>query len=69
MEQPQSNSKLDWCEEELRTLLQKLIDGNYHITAEFIFDHVAKSGVDMKLNPELEKLTLEDFLKTDTKLK
>lgn len=62
METPNENSKLTWCEDELRALLKKLIDGNYHITAEHIFDHVAHSGVDMKLNPELEKLTLEEFI-------
>ena len=62
MEKPTSNSKLDWCEDELRALLLKLIEGNYQITAEHIFDHVARSGVDMKLNPELEDLTMEEFL-------
>jgi hypothetical protein len=66
MDAPTSNSKLDYCEDELRALLQKLIDGNYHITAEHIFDHIAHSGVDLKLNPELEALTLEDFLNTDS---
>jgi hypothetical protein len=63
METPTANSKLTWCENELRALLVRLIEGNYHITAENIFDHIAHSGVDMKLNPELEKLTLEEFLK------
>ena len=62
METPQTNSKLDYCEGELRALLKKLIEGNYHITAEFIFDHIAHSGVDLKLNPELEKLTMESFI-------
>lgn len=63
MEKPDTNSKLDWCEAELRALLLRLIEGNYHITAEHIFDHIAHSGVDLKLNPELEKLTMEEFLK------
>ena len=62
MEKPTTNSKLEWCEDELRTLLQKLMEGNYQITAEHIFDHIAHSGVDLKLNKELETLTLQEFL-------
>ncbi len=62
MDTPSENSKLAWCESELRALLTRLLEGNYGITAEFIFDHVARSGVDMKLNPELEKLSMVEFL-------
>ena len=55
--------KLEWCEDELRALLEKLIEGNYHTTAEFIYDHVANSGVEMKINPELEgRESMQDFL-------
>lgn len=58
------NSKLEYCREELKVLLRKLIDGNYHITAEFIYDHIANSGVEMKIHPELQNKTkMEDFLK------
>ncbi len=63
MEKVIANSKLVWCEEELRALLVRLIEGNYHITAEYLFDHVAHSGVDIKLNPDLEKITMETFIK------
>ena len=67
METPSENSKLKWCEAELRILLQRLLDGNYQITAEYIFDHVAHSGVDLKINPELGKLAMEEFLAKESK--
>ncbi len=60
------NSKLDWCKDELKVLLKKLIEGNYHKTAEVVFDHVAHTGVESDLNPELKKEpTLEEFLSTE----
>jgi len=63
MEEKYENSKLDWCKSELKTLLKKLIDGNYHKTAEVVFDHVAHTGVESDLNPELKKKpTFEEFL-------
>ena len=59
------NTKLDWCKDELKILLKKLIDGNYHKTAEVVFDHVAHTGVESDLNPELKKEPiLEEFLST-----
>ncbi len=55
--------KLDWCKNELKLLLEKLIEGNYHQTAEVVFDHIAHTGVETDLNKELkEKPGLEDFL-------
>lgn len=60
------SKKLDWCKTELRTLLQRLIDGNYHQTAEVVFDHIAHTGVETDLKPELkEKPTLDEFLKNE----
>ena len=60
------NSKLDWCKNELRTLLKRLNEGNYQKTAEVVFDHVAHTGVESDLNPELKKSpTLEEFLSAE----
>ncbi len=57
------SKKLDWCKDELQSLLRKLIDGNYHQTAEVVFDHIAHTGVETDLNPELKsRPTLEEFL-------
>lgn len=57
------NPKLDFCKDELRVLLKKLISGNYHTTAEFVFNHIAHTGVDTDLNPALKKEpTMEEFL-------
>ncbi|MES3005391.1 MAG: hypothetical protein V4664_00390 [Patescibacteria group bacterium] len=57
------NSKLEYCKDELKALLNKLVEGNYHITAEFLYDHIANSGVDMKIHPELEnQKTMYQFL-------
>ena len=57
------NSKFVHCEEELRVLLKKLIDGNYNITAKIIFDHVANTGVEVGVNPSLkDKMTMEEFI-------
>lgn len=60
------NSKLDWCKDELKVLLKKLNDGNYQKTAEVVFDHVAHTGVESDLNPELKKSpTLQEFLSAE----
>lgn len=58
------NKKLDWSKKELKSLLDRLIKGNYHQTAQVVFDHVAHTGVETDLNLELKKKpTLEEFLK------
>ena len=63
METKLKNPKLEFCKDELKVLLNKLISGNYHTTAEFIFNSIAHTGVDTDLNPELkEKPTMEEFL-------
>ena len=60
------SNKLDYCKEELKVLLSKLIQGNYHQTADVVFDHIAHTGVETDLNPELKnKPTLDDFLKSE----
>ena len=57
------NFKLDYCKKELKALLKKLIEGNYHLTAEAIYNHIANSGVEMDLNPKLkDSKTMEQFL-------
>ena len=59
------NTKLDSEFVELKVLLKKLNDGNYQKTAEVVFDHVAHTGVESDLNPELKKEPiLEEFLST-----
>ena len=58
------NKKLEWCKNELRDLLNTLIKGNYHQTAEVVFDHVAHTGVETDINPDLKKNpTLDEFLR------
>ncbi len=58
------SKKLNWSKDELKSLVQRLIEGNYHQTAETVFDHVAHTGVETDLNPELKsKPSLEEFLK------
>jgi hypothetical protein len=65
METVFESKKLDWCKKELKTLLEKLIEGNYHQTAEVVFDHIAHTGVETDLNKELKKKpTFEEFLKS-----
>jgi hypothetical protein len=60
------SSKLDWCKNELKTLLEKLVDGDYHKTAEVVFDHIAHTGVETDLNSELKKSpTLDEFLSSE----
>lgn len=60
------NQKLNWCKDELKALLLRLLEDNYHQTAEFIFDHVAHTGVDTDINPERKKRpTMEEFLNSD----
>lgn len=57
------NFKLDLCRKELKALLVKLIEGNYHLTAEAIYNHIANSGVEMDLNPKLKNSkTMKEFL-------
>ena len=66
MQRKFENSKLDWCKEELKALLTKLNEGNYQKTAEVVFDHIAHTGVESDLNPELKKTpTLEEFLSSE----
>ena len=66
MEKKFENSKLDWCKDELKTLLKRMNEGNYQKTAEVVFDHVAHTGVESDLNPELKKSpTLEEFLSAE----
>ena len=60
------NKKLDYCKEELKALLLKLNEGYYQKTAEVVFDHVAHTGVESDLNPELKKSPiLEEFLSVE----
>jgi hypothetical protein len=60
------NPKLDWCKDDLKKLLQRLIENNYYTTAEFLFNHVAHTGVDTDLNTELKaKPTMEEFLASE----
>ncbi len=60
------SKKLDWCKDELKALLNKLIEGNYHQTAEVVFNHVAHTGVETDLDAELKtKPTLDEFLKSE----
>lgn len=57
------NFKLEYCKKELKALLNKLIEGNYHLTAEAIYHHIANSGVEMDLNPKLKNSkTMDEFL-------
>lgn len=57
------NQKLEHCKDELKTLLLKLVQGNYNTTAQTIFDHVAHTGVETDLDAELKhKPTLKEFL-------
>lgn len=60
------NNKLEWSKKELKALLERLIEGNYHQTAEAVFNGIAHTGVETDLNPALkEKPTLEEFLKAE----
>lgn len=56
--------KLEYCQDEVRALLVKLQEGHYGRTAQFVYDHIAKSGVELAIDPELEDkaYTLEEFL-------
>ena len=66
METHFESNKLDWCKAELKILLERLMAGNYHQTAEVVFDHVAHTGVETDLNPVLKKTPiLEEFLKSE----
>lgn len=60
------NSKLEWCKDELRILLERLLEGNYHKSAETVFNHVAHTGVETDLNDDLKlKPTFDEFLKAE----
>ena len=66
MQKKFENSKLDWCKDELTLLLKRLNEGMYQKTAEVVFDHVAHTGVESDLNPELKKTpTFEEFLSAE----
>ncbi len=57
------NFKLEYCKKELKALLKKLIEGNYNLTAESIYKHIANSGVEMDLNPSLKNSkSMQEFL-------
>ncbi len=63
MESKFKSQKLEFCKDELKVLLEKLIAGNYHTTAEVVFDHIAHTGVETDLDPSLKKEPiLEEFL-------
>jgi len=63
METTFESKKLEWCKNDLKVLLEKLIAGNYHQTAEVIFAAVAHTGVETDINPALkERPTLKEFL-------
>ncbi len=63
METTYKSQKLEWCKDELKMLLEKLIAGNYSQTADVIFSHVAHTGVETDLDPELKHTpTLTKFL-------
>lgn len=63
MENMFESKKLDWCKNELKALLNRLIEGNYNQTAEVVFDHIAHTGVETDLNPALKASpTMEEFL-------
>lgn len=58
--------KLDWCKNELKALLQRLIENHYDQTAEVVFEHIAHTGVETDLDPNLKKEpTLEEFLSSE----
>lgn len=58
--------KLKHCEKELRALLKKLIEGNYGLTAEQVYDLIANTGVETSINPALRNSkTMEEFLKEE----
>jgi hypothetical protein len=52
------SKKLDYTKNELKELLNRLIEGGYHQTAEVVFNHIAHTGVETDLNPELKKSIL-----------
>jgi len=57
------NQKLNYCQKELKALLEKLMAGNYEVSARTVFDHLAHTGVDTDLDKTLkEKPTFEEFM-------
>ena len=66
METVFKSQKLEWCKDELRTLLKRLNEGNYQQTAEIVFDHVAHTGVETDVDPSLkQEPTFADFMKSE----
>ncbi len=54
-----------YCKNGLKTLLQKLIEGNYHKTEEVVFNYIAHTEPESDLNPNLKKKPIfEEFLKS-----
>jgi hypothetical protein len=55
--------KLELSKVELKTLLERLIEGGYGKTAQEVFRLIAHTGVEVDTDPELkEKPSLEEFL-------
>lgn len=66
MQKTFESKKLDWCKDELHALIERLIEGNYHQTAEVVFDHIAHTGVETDLNPDLKTHpTMDQFLEAN----
>ena len=60
------NKKLDWCRDELKVLLLRLVEGNYHTTAQFVFDHIAHTGVETDLDKSLkERPSFDEFMNAE----
>ena len=56
------SKKLDWCKDELKALIMRLLGNQYKQTAEAVFDQIAHTGVETDLNPELKHSpTFEEF--------
>lgn len=63
METKFEHPKLEWCKNELKALLERLMANNYHASAQVVFDNLAHTGMETDLNKELkEKPTMEEFL-------
>lgn len=66
MDREFESRKLNWCKDELKALLERLIEENYHQTAKAVFDHIAHTGVETDMNEELkEKPTFEEFMESE----
>ena len=65
METKFKNQKLEFCKKELKPLLQKLLSGNYGVSAEHVFDHLSHTGVDTDMDKTLKSSpTLKEFLES-----